>query len=513
MKIKYIFLGFASALMMTSCDLQYDPKGIYSDITEGVTEDEEEMTFKTAADVESYLRDLYQRTTENDTQYNWFRDGMMISDAHSDNAYAGTTGAEVVHIENNAVDATHQMNERMWTRWQNDVAAANRLICNVDNVMDGSLSPEDANCYKAQAMIFRSIVWFDMARMWGNIPLVTEVAGNITADNIEEVFPAYFPEQHTEIEAYKKIEEDMLWALQWAPDQTSDKTKWTKNVARTLLAKIYAEKPIRDYSKVIKYVDELAAEGFDLVEDYEMLFALDGNPREDNTKSAIPAYNNTKESILETHFIVGSSNKNTVTIFGRDWANWDEQFTWAKWVTPSRDLIAAFQSEGDTKRLNSSVIYYSCNWSKYYPADNYPFMFKARSRYSNWIKFRYADLLLLKAEAYIMGENQNLGAAADIIDRVRARVGLGKLTATVRGSKEALLDAYLKERRLELAFEWQRWYDLCRLDKVEEVMNTLESRDSGHLAFVNYFTADSYHFPIPQSVIDTNENFVQNMGY
>lgn len=513
MKFKYIIISLAASSVLTACDLQYDPKGLYSDITEGVTQDEEELTFKTGYDVELYLRDLYLRTTENNTQYNWFRDLMMMSDVRSDNAYAGTSGAEVVHVENNAIDATHMMNERLWTRWMTDVAAANRLICNVDNVLDGSLSQDEIDCYKAQAMIFRAIVWFDMTRMWGNIPLVTEVAGNITADNIEEVYPAYFPQQHTELEAYQKIEEDMLFALEHAPDQTADKTIWTKNVARTLLAKIYAEKPLRDYSKVIRYVDEIAADGFDLCPDYSMLFALDGNPKEDPTKNAVPAYNNTVESILETHFIVGSSNKNTVTIFGRDLADWDNNFTWAKWVTPSRDLIAAFENEGDTKRMSESVVYYSCNWSKYYPADHYPFMYKSRSRYSNWIKFRFADLLLLKAEAYIMGDNMNLGAAADIIDRIRDRVGLGKLSAAVRGNKDALLEAYLKERRLELAFEWQRWFDLCRLDKVEEVLNTLQDRDSGHLDFVNLFNADSYKLPIPQSVIDTNENFVQNPGY
>lgn len=513
MKFKYIILGLAAASMTVSCDLQYDPKGLYSDVTEGVTADEEELVFKNRDDVEIYLRDLYQRTTENNTQNNWFRDLMMISDVHSDNAYAGTSGAEVVHVENNAIDATHMMNERLWTRWMNDVAAANKFICNVDNVLDGSLSQEEINEYKAQAMIFRSIVWFDMTRMWGNIPLVTDIAGNITADNIEEVYPAYFPEQKTELEAYQKIEEDMLFALEYAPDQTADKTRWTKNVARVLLAKIYAEKPLRDYNKVIQYVDELAAEGFDLCEDYSMLFALDGNPKEDPTKNAVPLYSNTVESILETHFIVGSNNKNTVTIFGRDLADWDNQFTWAKWVTPSRDLIAAYDSEGDTKRKNEAIVYYSCNWSKYYPADNYPFMYKSRSRYSNWIKFRYADLLLLKAEALIMGPNMNLNAAADIIDRIRDRAGLGKLPASVRSSKDAMLNAYLKERRLELAFEWQRWFDLVRLDKVEEVMNTLQSRDSGHLDFVNLFNADSYRFPIPQSVIDSNDNFVQNPGY
>ena len=191
----------------------------------------------------------------------------------------------------------------------------------------------------------------------------------------------------------------------------------------------------------------------------------------------------------------------------------DSNFTWAKWITPSRDLIAAFDSEGDTKRKNESIVYYDCAWSNYYPADNYPFMYKCRSAFSSIIKFRFADVLLLKAEALIMGEAMDLGAAADIIDRVRVRAGLAKLPQSVRGNRDAMLEALLKERRLELAFEGQRWFDLVRLNKVEEVMNTLWSRDSGRHAQKLPFTEFSYRLPLPQSALDANDNLVQNPGY
>src|SRR5690606_33709025 len=143
-----------------------------------------------------------------------------------------------------------------------------------------------------------------------------------------------------------------------------------------------------------------------------------------------------------------------------------------KWVTPSRDLIKAFETEGDQERFKESIVYYETNWSNYYPSDHYPFMYKCRSAYSNIIKYRYADVLLLKAEALIMGSG-DLAAAADIIDRIRHRAGLNKLPANIRGDKEVMLNALLKERRLELAFEGQRWFDLVRLNKVEEVMNAV----------------------------------------
>jgi len=78
---------------------------------------------------------------------------------------------------------------------------------------------------------------------------------------------------------------------------------------------------------------------------------------------------------------------------------------------------------------------------------------------------------------------------------------------------EAMLQALLKERRLELAFEGQRWFDLVRLDKVEEVMNAVFKKDSGRKPLVYPFNANSYRLPIPQAKIDQNPNLVQNPGY
>ena len=66
---------------------------------------------------------------------------------------------------------------------------------------------------------------------------------------------------------------------------------------------------------------------------------------------------------------------------------------------------------------------------------------------------------------------------------------------------------------MELAFEGERWYDLVRLDKVEEVMNSVYKKDSGRKTQINPFTNYSYRLPIPQTVLDKNDNLVQNPGY
>ncbi len=506
MKSKVITALLSSSLLVliSSCSLVQDPLDRYSDVTQGVDESGNKIVFKNKEEAKSYLTTLYQQLR--DRQEHWYVDLLLIGESHADNGYAGTTGAEVLPFENNAIEGSNSVVNRDWRRYLEDIGKANRLIIHVDSVDDASFSSLERNTISAQAKIFRALVMFDMVRIFGAIPVVTTEAPDITGENIEEVYPLYFPKQSTEQEAYLQIEKDCLEALQYAPDNNAaDKTKFSKSVARALLAKVYAEKPLRDYAKVIQYCDALAVDGFDLVTDFADLFGM--NAANTDTKMR-----NTKESILEAQFFPGGGNWAT-WMFGRDLINYDNNFTWAKWVTPSRDLIKAYQDEGDQVRYNQSIVYYTTKWSNYYPMANYPFMYKLRSAHSSIIKMRYADLLLIKAEALIMQASPNLIEAAAIIDRIRLRAGLSGLTNAAKASKESMLTALIKERRLELAFEGQRWFDLVRLNKVEEVMNAVFAKDPGRKALAYPFDANSYRLPVPQSAIDQNPNLVQNPGY
>ena len=489
---------------MSSCDINKDPLADYSDVTQGETEKGEKIVFKNKTEVESHMRLIYNQLR--DRQEHWYLDLLVVADTHADNAYAGTTGAEVIPFENNALDATNSIIQRDWNRYMEDIGKANMLIVNVDGVNDTSFTQAERATYKAQAKIFRAMIFFDMVHLWGSFPAITFVADDITAETIEEVYPQYFPKPNTEEEVYKQIESDLLDAIAAAPDYSLlDKTLFTKTVAYTLLAKIYAEKPLRDYAKVIEYSDKVTASGPTLVSDFSDLFGM--NAENNDIKKR-----NTSESILEAQFLSGMGNWVT-WMFGRDILNWDNSFSWAKWVTPSRDLIKLYTTEGDNVRFEQSVVYYNTTWSNYYPKDKYPFMYKCRSNVSSIIKYRYADVLLMKAEALIMKDSPDLNSAATIINQIRNRVGLADLTTTQKANKENMLNAYLNERRMELAFEGQRWFDLVRLDKVEEVMNAVYALDSGRKPRVYPFDKNSYRMPIPQSALDQNENLVQNPGY
>ena len=495
-----------AGLCTTACTVDgFDPIDTYSDVTEGVQDDPgKEVFFKDKAAVDSHMETLYKQFR--DRQEHLYLDRLLLAEAHSDNAYGGTTGAEVIPFENNSIEGSNSVINRDWERYLEDIARANRLIVGIEDVKDPALTADIKAKYVAEAKIFRAFMLFHMVRIWGNVPVITDVAGQITSETIAEVYPQYFPAQKSPKEAYEQIVKylsDALGTASLPTNSPEDKSRLTKAVAHALLAKAYAEKPVRDYTQVIKHADALEAMGYDLQEDYADLFAMN----EDNTDTRM---RNTRESILEAQFFSGSGNW-VSWMFGRDLSNWDNNFTWAKWVTPSRSLVNAYEREGDKVRYEQSIVWYKANWSNYYPADRYAFMYKIRSAYSSIIYLRYADILLLKAEALIMGPQPDLARAANIIDRVRSRARLPKLTAEDRASKESLLEAYMLERRLELAMEGERWFDLVRLDKVEGVMNTL--RDSGRKPRVYDFNQDSYLLPIPQGAVDSNENLKQNPGY
>lgn len=500
-KILYIILGISLLGSISSCSLDYDPISDYSDVTEGY-KDGKQVVFKDKAAVETQLQVLYTELRNQD----WYIDKMLITESHSDNAYAGAFNAEVLPFEDNSIDGSNTVLARDWNRYLSQVGMANKLVIYADSVADKSLSDTEIKKYQAQGMIFRSLILFDMVRLWGNIPLVTVVAPDITSENFEEVYPLYFPSQVAEIEVYKRLEADLLFATQHAPNiNSADKTLLTKTVARALLAKVYAEKPIRNYDKVIKYCNEVAADGVDLVSDFTLLFGM--NDQVTDVKAR-----NTKESILEAHFVAGNGNW-CYMMFGRDLLNWDANFSWSKWVTPSRDLIKLYETENDVERYKESIVYYECGWSLYYPKAHYPFMYKCRSSQSSIMHLRYAEVLLLKAEALLLNNTPDLNGAANIINQVRTRAKLPELTIADKASKEKLFEALMKERRMELAFEGERWFDLIRLDLVEKVMNAVYTKDSGRTAKKWEFTQNSQRLPIPLAVIDNNPNIIQNEGY
>ncbi len=500
---KSIIIG-VSALSFTACSLDYDPISTPTELTQGVSSDTATAVLKdrqAAIDQRTNLYELLKNRQEH-----WHLDYLLVGDSHTDNAYAGTTGAEVEPYETNGIDASNSVLGRDWSRYLEDIAKANVLINGLDELKTkGLVSENEYHQWKAEGELFRSLIMFNLARLWGSFPIITKVAKTITAENVKDVYPTYFPPRSTAKECYQQIISDLTDAEQYAPDfNSADRTILSKVVAQAMLVKVYAEKPVQDYSKVIEYAEKVrGVAGMALEHDYSTLWGYDTD-KKDCVKR------NTSEGILEVHWTTGNANWES-WMYGRSLENYDYYFSWAKWITPSRDLIKDFESENDTTRLNQTLVYYACKWSNYYPASKYPFMYKCRSGYNNQYKLRLADIILLEAEAYAdKGDNKN---SAALVNLIRNRAKLPNLTADKTATKDAMIEAVLHERRLELALEGERWYDLCRNNKVEEYLNGLNNRDSGRLTQRKPYDANSYLLPIPQSALDENSNLQQNPGY
>ena len=496
-----VFCALALGLF-NACSLDIAPISDPSELTEGGKNDTATVILKDKAAADNQLKAIYElyRTRQEHAHLDY----VILGEAHADNAYGGTTGTETTPLEVNSVDASNGNFSRDWNRYLEDVATANVLINGAEQLLKkGAINDAEYRLYKAQGELFRAQMMFRLARIWGSFPVITSIAKTITSNNIEEVWPAYYPPRSTQEECYKQIISDLEYAAQNAPDfDSADRTRLTKPVALAFLAKVYAEKPVQDYDKVILYAEQVRnTPGIALEPSFSTLWGW--NPV---THDCVKR--NTSEGIQEIHWSQGASNWES-WMYGRCLENYNQSFTWAKWVTPSRDLIKDFHNEGDTARFNQTVVYYSCTWSNYYPAANYPFMYKLRSGYNNEYVVRLADIILLEAEAF----KGNLSKSAELVNIIRHRAKLPDLTADKTATKDAMIEAVLHERRLELAMEGERWFDLCRYGKVEQYMNTINSRDEGRLQQKKAFDKNSYLFPIPQTALDQNPNLIQNPGY
>lgn len=186
---------------------------------------------------------------------------------------------------------------------------------------------------------------------------------------------------------------------------------------------------------------------------------------------------------------------------------------WKKFNIPSNDLVAAFDAEGDTIRKKSSILFQSVvgKWTdKHYTQANYPFVNKYRIISSpspqNYIFIRLADILLLKAEA--LNETGDLAGAKELVNRIRTRVSLPNTPANSQADMRLAIE---KERRLELAFEGHRWFDLKRTGRAIEVINNVTN--FGGVAQKYNLTTNGLIWPIPQKELDKNKTLVQNPGY
>ena len=502
MKKIYTILSLASLIVLSSCELNLYPETGYNEGNVKVDESANESQYSTREDMKG-LRDAIYSSWTKDIQEKGYLDWLVYAECRADNAYGGNPGTgELMAIEANTQDGENKNVVRDWDWYQGQVSNCNNIICNIDRIKeaDPTMTDKEYKEWKSEAYCWRAWNLFQMSYIWGDIPLVNSIPPAITAENIEEVYDEYFPGRTPRADIYTQIISELEFACQNAPDtDPANKHLFTKAFAHGMLARIYAEPVLQDWTKVAEHCAAVEGYNYKLVDDYGQMWAYD----------EADAVRNTTESIFEINWT--KSNGNWVwMMFHRNAYSPNDSYSWIKWITPSRNLIAAYEAEGDIERKNACIVFDEAIWSNYYPGDNYPFMHKVPTNASSIILMRLGEIYLLHAEA--LACTGDLAGATEYVNRIRQRAGLKNIS--VPSSQDAMIEAILKERRLELAFEGFRFFDLLRhgFERTKAIHDAMPQEDSYWQPRFP-LTEETVYMPIPQTALDVNPSLVQNPGY
>ena len=352
----------------------------------------------------------------------------------------------------------------------------------------------------AEAKFLRAHFYFNLVRWFGDLPIITRPL-------TQEEF--YVQTRQPASEVYKLIISDLLEAIANLPEKSeyaaTDMGRVTKGAARGLLAKAYLTQ--KDYPNAEKYALEVInSKQYALLTDYTKIF--------------LPESENSSESVFEVQATAleasyaGATPWNMVQgVRGTPNLGWgfnmpsDDLLKAYEFGDPRKDATVLFVGEAlpdgsgvvqdnpaiDNERYNQKA------WTPSHPLlqDNGP---------SNIRMLRYSDVLLIAAEA--MNENNKAQLALTYLNAVRARARgarrniLPDVTVT---DKDALRLRIWQERRVELAMEQQRWFDLLRTGQAEAKMKALGK---------NFVKNKHEFFPMPQTEVDlSGGNIKQNLGY
>lgn len=503
--LKYICITLIAPVFF-ACDSFLD-ESPYSEITNenwGGGDENESTKIETAAALETLMSGAYTNFASEFWQLDWF----IINDAQADNAYAGENKVARLEIDELDLSTTNDNAKREWKYLYEHISATNTIIHWADSIKDPALTDKRRNEIKGEARFMRALAYFNLVRIYGDVPVITGYLPEITNDNIKDYYDLIYPARKPVEEVYAQILEDIEYAQENVVDYSSNKFKITKAFVNLILAQVYATKDgfeNTNWQKVKEYLELIASDGrYGLLDKYNDVFEVivNGTQTEGNLPDGKLKNEHSKESIFELDCVdkTATGNWSASMFYGTDWK---------KFNTPSIDLVRAFESEGDIVRKEATLRYgdVTGKWTdKFWPSNKYPYCFKQRVKSNgNIVFFRYAEVILLLAEA----ENElgNIAKAKELLNQIRNRAELANTTAN---TKEALRLAIENECRLEFAFEGKRWMDLKRRGRFIEVMHRTVDHQNSYAAGMN---ENKLLWPIPQSEIDLNENLTQNRGY
>lgn len=391
--------------------------------------------------------------------------------------------------------------ESLWQFWQQSyrgISRSNDVLENIDKIV---LSDNKRKQFVGEVKFLRAFHYFNLVRQYGSVPL--RKASTLSPNEAKT-------EQRASVEElYNFIIDDLkdaavnLSGIQYG---AIDIGRVTEGAARTMLAKVYLTQ--KKYDLAGTELRKVTQMGYQLHSDYAKNF----NP---NDKNGV-------ESIFEIQYL--GSNVGLFSDFmyrfaphnsGSAVTN-DPQSHLAVesgWNIPTKDLIRLYEANDLRKDKSIGSFTYSIPGGQtqtipYIKKYNFGFVERGRTDV-NFPVLRYADVLLMLSEC-INELSGPTNEALSLLNQVRSRAGLATFSTV---SKEEMTTAIDKERRVELAFENHRWYDLVRSGKAVAVMRAHGVEEK---SLATYLSPNSYNvtennliLPIPQKEIDLN-GFQQN---
>ncbi|MGX5690108.1 RagB/SusD family nutrient uptake outer membrane protein [Arcticibacter tournemirensis] len=430
---------------------------------------------------EVYVNGIYGMFTEWDYAFSYLGITEILSDNGDKGSSATDTGGDKDILDNLTYTSTAGSFNAMWTRWYKSIGRATQSIKYTEEF--GLTDVKYKNRLIGEAKFLRAVNYFFLVRGWGAIP--------IQEKDITKRAPVS--------EVYDYIEKDLLDAIEVLPLKSEyaskDLGRATKGAAQALLAKVYLYQ--KEWQNAYNYANAVITSGqYGLEADYSVLWRASS----ENGTESIFEFQARGESIA--HGIQQYSQ----TQGARGTSGWGWGFN-----TPSANLLAAFNSEGDNIRRDATIIF---RGETMYDGrivsvgvENPMYNEKAYSSANagagdtdkNIRYLRLGEVYLILAEA--ANELGNINAARAALNEVRNRVDLNDVTTT---NQSELRQAIWKERRLELAFEHDRWFDLVRTGQAGTVMRALGKQ------FV-----DGKHelFPIPEGQLIQTPAMEQNPNW
>lgn len=407
---------------------------------------------------------------------------VYLMEIRSDNSRQQSTtssGGVFGDVELFRIEADNNVVDVVWRDCYEGIQRCNIVLNRIESIAN---NPKK-NLQIGEAKFIRALTYFNLVRLFGDVPLVTI--------EYDDPFEAFNLGRTPKAAVYTQIVKDLTEAALALDDEAFRLGGATKNAAYALLGKVHLT-----LGNIPEALSALRNVSGTLLPNYADNFGIENE--------------NSAESLFEVQFQKGglgegSSYANLFAPFGATELTGGIGTTQGTNI-PTQDLYNSYEANDLRREVTigraSTGVFYA---KKYVDTPTLD-----RDGENNFIVSRYADVVLMLAE--VLNEEGYVadGEAFDLLNSIRNRAGIASLTSTELVDQSRFRDAVLNERQWELAFENHRWFDLVRTNKAIEVMNAHTS-ETGTIETV---TTAKLLFPIPQSQIDaTNGKIAQNPGY